>query len=208
MPLNLEQRANMLTCEDLVCTESYKVYPTHPAYQFIWHVGLSINAMTTAICAIEKQPIPEDGHLGLACKARDIIVQLPAHSMVRRAKEQSAGDSPWIEVSLVWRKEPGKNDGWAKEIRAWMWLTVAAGFVHFFEEHKTEAYKRNHKVAKMAKVIRDSCAHGLKVTCSKSGGAELNGLKLTSEDHGKPLSDYFGLGDFFVLALRMISEPS
>jgi hypothetical protein len=108
-------------------------------------------------------------------------------------------------VSLVWRNEPGKNEGWAIGIRRWMWLTVAAGFVEFFEQHQQRARRHSHEVAQMAMVIRDSCAHGLRVASRRSGGAELDGLKIVREDHGKPLSDFFGLGDFFVLALRMFN---
>ncbi len=208
MPLNLEQKADEFTREySMVGMESYEVYPTHPAYQFIWHMGLSINAMAIAVFAIENQPIPTDGYLSLACKAHDLTVQLPAYGMVKHVKEQPAGDPPWIQVSLVWRKESGKNDGWAIGIRRWMWLTVAAGFVEFFEQHQQRARRRNHELAQMAMVIRDSCAHGLQIASKKSGGAELDGLKIFREDHGKPLSDFVGLGDFFILALRMFNEP-
>lgn len=207
MPLNLEQKAGELTrAYHMVGMESYEIYPAHPAYQFIWHVSLSINAMTSAICAIENQPMPE-GYLSLACKAHDITVHLPANGMVKHVKEQPLGDPPWIQVSLAWRNEPGKNDGWALGIRRWMWLVVAAGFVEFFEQHRQRARRHNHKVAQMSMVIRDSCAHGLKIASRKSGGAELDDLMIIREDHGKPLSDFLGLGDFFVLALRMFSGP-
>lgn len=208
MPLNLEQKAGELTREySMVGTESYEVYPSHPAYQFIWHMGLSINAMTIAVCALEDQPIPTDGYLSLACKAHELTVHLPAFGMVKHVKEQPAGVSPWIQVSLVWRKEVGKNDGWAIGIRRWMWLTVAAAFVEFFEQHRSRASRHNKEVVQMAMVIRDSCAHGLKIASKKSGGAELDGLKITRKDDGKPLSDFVGLGDFFVLALMMFNGP-
>ncbi len=208
MPLNLDQKAGELTREySTVGMESYEVYPAHPAYQFIWHMGLSINAMAIAVCAIESQPIPTEGYLSLACKAHDLTVCIPAYGMVKHVKEQPTGEPPWIQVSLVWRKEPGKNNGWAIGIRRWMWLTVAAGFVEFFEHHRLRAYGHNHEVAQMAKVIRNACAHGLNITCNKRGGAELDGLKITRDDDGKPLSDFVGLGDFFVLALRMFNGP-
>lgn len=47
----------------------------------------------------------------------------------------------------------------------------------------------------------------MQIASKKSGGAELGGLKIFREDHGKPLSDFVGLGDFFALALRMFNEP-
>lgn len=207
MPLNLELKAGELTREySTVGMETYEVHPAHPAYQFILHMCLSINAMAIAICAIENQPIPTGGHLSLACKAHDLTVDLPADGMVRHVKEQAAGEQLWIQVCFVWRKESGKNDAWATGIRRWMWLTVATGFVELYEQHRVRARRHHHNVAQMAKVIRDACAHGLVITCRKSGGAQLDGLKITTEDHGKALSDFVGLGDFFVLALRMFNE--
>jgi len=208
MPLDLEPKAREITREySMVGMESYEVYAEHPAYPFIWHTGLSIDAMAIAVCAIEGSPVPTDGHLSLACKAHDLTVHLPAYGMVKHVKEQPEGDSPWIQVSFVWRKEPGKNDGWVTGIRRWMWLTVAAGFVEFFEQNQGRARRRNPELAQMAMVVRDSCAHGLQVTSKKSGGAELGDLKILRTDHGKPLSEFIGLGDFFVLALRMFNEP-
>ncbi len=208
MPLNLEQRVGEFTREySMVGMESYEVYAAHPAYQFIWHTVLSINAMAIAVLAIESQQVDAESYLSLACKAHDLTVHLPAYGIVKHVKEQPAGDPPWIQMSLVWRKEPGKNDGWAIGIRRWMWLTVAAGFVDFFEQHQQRSRRRNHELAQMAMVIRDSCAHGLLISSKKSGGAKLDGLKILREDHGKPLSDFIGLGDFFVLALRMFNGP-
>src|SRR5690348_13291932 len=91
MPLNLEQKIGELTrAYSMVGIESYEIYPNHPAYQFIWHVGLSINAMAAAVCSIENQPAP-DGYLSLACKAHDITVHLPATGMVKLVKEQIEG---------------------------------------------------------------------------------------------------------------------
>jgi hypothetical protein len=208
MPLDLEAKVGELAREySMVGMESYEVYSRHPAYPFIWHMCLSIDAMTIAVCAIDNQPIPKDGYLSLACKAHDLTVHLPAYGMVKHVKEQPGGDPPWVQVSLVWRKEPRKNEGWATGIRRWMWLTVAAGFVEFFEQNQAKARRLNHETAQMAMVIRDSCAHGLRVSSKKSGGAELDELKITRSDQGKPLSDFIGLGDFFVLALRMFNQP-
>ena len=208
MPLDLELRAGELTREySMVGMESYEVRPDHPAYPFIWHICLSIDAMTVAVCAIGDMPIPTEGYLSLACRAHDLTVRLPAYGMVKRAKEQPDGDAPWIHVSFVWRKEPGKNDGWAADIRRWMWLTVAAGFVELFEQHRGRAGRRNRDLAKLGMVVRDACAHGLHVSSKKSGGVRFDGIEILRTDHGKPLSDFFGLGDFFVLALRMFNDP-
>ena len=206
MPLNLEHVDGELTiAHQADGRESYRVHPTHPAYQLLWHTGLSINAMTIAICAIGNEPIPTAGHMSLACKAHHLTVKLPAYDMVKAVKEDSEGISGWIELSFVGHREPGKNDGWATGIRRWMWLEVAAAFVELFEQHHKRAHRRNHEVARMAMVIRDSCAHGLNVTTKRSGGAELGDLKITRDHHGRPLSDFFDLGDFFVFALRMFN---
>lgn len=208
MPLNLEVVKGELTSEHgMDGIESYEVHPPHPTYQLMWHTGLSINAMAIAICALENQPIPTGGFLSLDCKAHDLTVHLPAYDMVKSVKEQSDGSSGWIQVSLVWPKEPGKNDGWAVGLRRWMWLEVAVAFVELFEHHQQRARRRNRDVARMAMVIRDACAHGLRIASKRSGGAELDGLKITKGDHGRALSDFIGLGDFFVLALRMFNGP-
>src|SRR5690348_9247238 len=99
MPLNLEQKVGELTREySMVGMESYEVHSAHPAYQFIWHMGLSIDAMAIAICALENLPVHTEGYLGLACKAHDLTVHLPAYGMVKRAKEQPVGARPWIQV--------------------------------------------------------------------------------------------------------------
>lgn len=208
MLLNLLQKEGELTREySMVGMESYEVYPGHPAYSFIWHICLSIDAMTIAVCVNGDMPIPKDGYLSLACRAHDLTVRLPAYGMVERAKKQPGGEPPWIQVSFVWRKEPGKNDGWATDIRRWMWLTVAAGFVELFERHRARAGRHHNDLAQLGRVIRDSCAHGLNICSRKSGGVRLDNIEILRDDHGKPLSNFFGLGDFFVLALRMFSEP-
>jgi hypothetical protein len=47
----------------------------------------------------------------------------------------------------------------------------------------------------------------LHISSRKSGGARFDSIEILRKDHGKPLSNFLGLGDFFVLALRMFNEP-
>lgn len=215
MPLNFERVEGELTAEHTVSVESYKVYAAHPAYQFIWHAGLSINSMLIAVSVIKTLPPPTDGYLSLACRSYDTTVRLPALGFVKNVIQDSTGEPPWIQIDFIWPKESGKNEEWALGIRRWMWLTVGAGFVQLFEQQKRRAFKRDKEVALMAKVFRDSCAHGLKVTTKKNGlmdkktgCAKFGSLTLTKADHDKSLLDFIGLGDFFVLALSMFNGSS
>ena len=206
MPLHLGEKTGELERDAATIVESYRVYPRHPAYSFVWHTCLSINAMSAAICALDSEPLPE-GYLSLACKAHNTTVRLPANGVVRYVKTQPAGDAPWVQVTFA-PGEPGKNDGWAHGFRHWMWLTVGAGFVQLYAEHMRAVHRRGTEAAMTVKVVRDACAHGMKITCRKNCGAMFGQVKISEHDNGRPLADFMGLGDFFVLALRAFSEPT
>lgn len=207
VPLDLEQKTGKIERDvSDPSMESYNVYPSHPAYPFIWHTCLSINAMSSAICALDNQPLTA-GYLSLACKAHDATARLPAVGMVERVRMQAPGEGPWVQVTFA-AAERDKNSTWATGFRDWMWLTVGAGFVQLYEEHKQQIHRRVTAVAPATKIVRDACAHGMKITCRKGTRVLLGQREVSAGENGRRLDEFIGLGDFFVLALRAFSEPT
>ena len=185
----------------------YHVQGDHPAYEYLKHACLSFETMGIAVSVRKSLPSPSSAHLSLPCKAYACTVVLPASGLVDLAlvAEQS-DDRPFIEITYEWDSERPRTT-WALGIRRWMELTLASGFVQLYEQNKTRIHKRSTKIGALAKVVRNACSHNFNIAINNSEGVEIDGLKITKNDRGKPMWDFLELGDFFVLSMLMFSEP-
>jgi hypothetical protein len=203
MAFNLEQKDGRLLRPS---EERYYVYADHPAYEYLWHACLSFEAMGIAVSARKNLDIPNNGHLSLRCKAFGCTVVLPAHSVVDAVLAQKPDERPFIEITFEWNSKREKVD-WAVGIRKWMQLSLASGFIELYEQNIGPVHRRNKSVAAAAKVVRDACSHQFKIAINSAEGVDLDDLKIGIEHRNHSLWDFIDLGDFFVLAMRMFSEP-
>jgi hypothetical protein len=186
--------------------EVYHVHGDHPAYEYLKHACLSFETMGIAASARKGLPLPSSAHLSLPCKAFACTVVLPAYGLVDLALAEQSDDRPFIEITYEWDSERPRTT-WALGIRRWMELTLASGFVQLYEHNKTRIHKRSTKIGAVAKVVRDACSHSFTIAINNGEGVEIDGLKITTADRNKPMWDFLELGDFFVLSMRMFSEP-
>jgi hypothetical protein len=204
MSFELELKEGKL---DRKINETYHVHTDYPAYRYLLHSCLSFEAMGIAVSVRKKLDPPNGGHLSLPCKAFGCTVVLPANSVVDFVLAQRPDDRPFIEITYEWNSDRSRTE-WALGIRRWMELNLASGFVELYEQYKSRIHKRNSKVASAAKVVRDACSHDFKIAINNGDGVELDGFKITIDDRNKSLWEFMDLGDFFVLAMRMFSEPA
>lgn len=182
--------------------ELYQIYPAHPAYRYIWNICLSINAMTIAICSLKQLPVPDNGHLGITGKGFNYVVNLPGYDCVDLALSQI--DPQCIPLRIDWGQRPNNHTNWAPQLHKWMDSIIWPGFVEIYEHNKTKIHRGNPQLAAMAKLFRDSFAHGLRVTRNKyESPVTWSGLTIFRDDHGKQLYDFIMWGDILLLAIWM-----
>ena len=204
MTLNLRSARNVIErAAHGVGEEYYEVYPAHPAFQYLLHACLSVTAMTMAVCMCKGINVPEDGYLGLSGKGFDYTIKLPGHNLVDITLQEI--EPPFIPITIEWRRKPDAHAIWALGIRRWMDQIVWPGFVELYEHNQQRIHRGTPAVADMAKLIRDSCAHGGRIAnrSFQRAAVELNGLTIKPDDRNKPLSDFVMLGDLFILAMQM-----
>ena len=183
----------------------YHVEGDHPAYEYLKHACLSFEIMGIAASVRKSLPPPSSAHLSLPCKSFACTVVLPAYGLVDLALVEQSDDRPFIEITYEWNSERQRTT-WALGIRRWMELTLASGFVQLYEQNKKRIHQRNTKIGAVAKVVRDACSHSFTIAINKGEGVEIDALKISMADRNKSLWDFFELGDFFVLSMRMFSE--
>lgn len=203
MPLNLQPSMGKIDrAPDTDGFEFYQVYPDHPAYWYIWNTCLSVNAMTIAICALKQESVPDDGYLGFTGKAFNYVIRIPGYSCVDLALSQI--EPQCIPLRIDWEQKPHSHVNWAPQLRRWMDNIIWPGFVEIYEHNLAKIHKGNPQLAAMAKLFRDSCTHGLRITRSTYvNPVTWDGLTIAREDHGKPLYDFIMWGDILLLALWM-----
>ena len=207
MALNLKVHDGIIDRPlNMVGAEFYQIYPKHGAYRYIWNICLSVNAMTIAVCASKKLSVPTDGYLGISGKAFDYTIRIPGYDCVEMALTKIEPEC--IPITLDWRRKPDVHQGWAPQLREWMDFMIWSGFVDLYEKNKNKIHRGEPSVASMAKILRDSCAHGGKITRQKGpdGPVSLDGITIRKEDHGRPISDFFVLGDALVLSIWMLDQ--
>lgn len=172
MPLNLEPAAGKIDRSlHMAGSEFYQIYPGHPAYRYLWRVCLSVNAMTIAVCTTKQLPIPEDGYLGLSGKGFDYVIRVPGYRCVDMALGNMEPEC--IPITIEWQRKADAHMSWAPQLRGWMESFIWPGFVDLHEHHQKKIHRSNPHLASMAKLLRDSCAHGGRVMRNKGSLAPI-----------------------------------
>lgn len=205
MPLNLNLRPGCIERPfHTVGHEHYEIYPEHPVYEYLFNAFLSANAMSAAISMNKRLNFPEDGYLGLSGKAFDYTVRAMAHGSLDMAL--SLKDPEHIPLIVEWRKKAAGHDNWAPRLKTWMYQSLYPGFVNLYEKNQSLIHKHNRDIAPLAKLLRDSIAHGERITAT-AFPISWNGLRIGDVDKDKPITDFFLFGDILVVAIRMLNIP-
>lgn len=185
--------------------EVYRILAAHPAFQYVSHVSMSIEAMSRNICQLKGVALPDDGFLGLAAVGFSGIFRVEQHGLVDAALNEAPAESLWAPIE--WRVHGTRHERWASALRPWLRYTLRVGFIDLFEANKARIGRRGGAAGKLAKIVRDSCAHGGRVQSnSLRDPVSFHGIDLSRESHGKALEDVFDFGDYLVLALAMFGQ--
>jgi hypothetical protein len=185
--------------------ETYEVFPSHPAYEYLFDASLSATAMTAAICMNKGIDFPDNGYLGLSGKSLDYTVHIPAHATIEMALKLT--DPEHIPLSIEWRKKEKQHRTWAPRLSKWMHRSVYSGFVDLYEKNKTSIHKHGGDAARIGKLLRDSISHKERITANpRDLPISWHGLSFKNEDRGKDISDHFLFGDVLIIAIAMFDR--
>ncbi|BDU22046.1 hypothetical protein [Dyella sp. GSA-30] len=203
--LNLPLRPGLLTSIDQdFGDEHYVVHRENPAFDFFWHMALSVSAMTIAISSINKLTVSKGDYIGLSGVGFDYTVRIPAHGSVEDVL--SGQKILGMVITLHFGKDQSAQAGWPEELKRWMEMVLWPGFVHLFETHETSISKRGGDAGRLARILRDAYAHGGKIANKKSGlESSWHGVSITKANNGDPVSEFVGGSDLIVLALKLCS---
>src|ERR1700733_7617332 len=204
MPLNLEPIDGQLAlAEPESCNEFYHVLPGHPAFPWLWHISLSLTAMSSAISTLLKQPVEDGSYVGLSCLAFDYVIQVPATRTVDFALRQIVPDS--MPLVVHWGKDPAKQSGWAAPLQTWLKNIIWPGFVDFIERENPRFKDPNLK--RIVEAIRNAYAHGgILEWPNQRPAATWHGATLDKTFHGKNVHEVFGYSDVVALMLLIVNE--
>jgi len=199
------ERAEILDAiGDTSYMEVYAVYPTHPAYEYIHFVQMSVEAMTRSVCELKGEHFPNDGYLGLSAYGFGLSWRVQMDDVIDLALQDTL--PPIAYAPIDHRGKKGAHDTWAIAFRPWLTYILRIGFIHLFETNERAVMKHGSDAGRLAKLVRDSSAHGGKV-CTRENVA-FRGLEFDKLQNKKvELSDHFGFGDYLVLALCMFDAP-
>src|ERR1700733_7537282 len=108
MPLNLKPIDGQLAlAEPELGNESYLFLPAHPAFPWLWHISLSLTAMSSAISTFLKLTVEDGSYVGLSCLAFDYVLRVPATRSVEYALKQIVPES--IPLVVHWGKNPANQ---------------------------------------------------------------------------------------------------
>lgn len=185
--------------------EVYRLLAAHPAFQYVSHVSMSIEAMSRTICQLKDVALPDDGFLGLAAVGFSGIFRVEQHGLVDAALNEVAAESLWAPIE--WRVHGTRHERWASALRPWLRYTLRVGFIDLFETNKALIGRRGGMAGKLAKIVRDSCAHGGRIQSNYlQDPVSFHGIDVVRESHGKALEDVFDFGDYLILALAMFGQ--
>ncbi|WP_369976545.1 hypothetical protein [Xanthomonas bundabergensis] len=185
--------------------EVYAVYPTHPAYEYIHFVQMSVEAMTRSLCALKGKEFLDDDYLGLSAHGFGVSWRVQMDDVIDLALQDTL--PPIVYAPIDHRGKKGAHDAWARAFRPWLTYILRIGFIHLFETNERAVMKHGGDAGRLAKLVRDSSAHGGKV-CTREGSVAFRGLEFDkSQNKRAELSDHFGFGDYLVLALCMLNAP-
>lgn len=209
MSLNLVDHVGLLErvdCPD-AAMEVYRVKVDHPAFQYISHVSMSIEAMTRTISQVKDMAFPDDGYLGLAAVGFSGIFRVQMYNLVDAALSENSTGHLWAPIE--WRAHERRHQQWASALRPWLRYTLRVGFIDLYEKNKRRVNRHGGEAGRLARVVRDSCAHGGIIQANTlREPVSYHGIKIRNEAHGGELEHVFDYGDYLVLALAMFGQSA
>jgi len=204
MPLHLKPIDGQLSLvKPEFGNELYHVLPNHPAFPWLWHISLSLTAMSSAICTLKNLPVEDGSYVGLSCLAFDYVLRIPATRSVDYALRQVVPD--FIPVVVHWGRNPERFQGWAGPLQTWLQNIIWPGFIDFIERNNPRFNDPNLK--RITEAVRNSYAHGGFVEWpDQRPAATWHGVTLDKTFNGKNVHEVFGYSDVMALMLLIINE--
>lgn len=185
--------------------EVYRVERDHPAFAYLSHMSMTIEAMTRTVALLKGRELPEDGHMGLAAVGFSSTFRVELESLVDAAISEVQPDSLWAPI--VWRPHSTSHLNWASALRPWLRYTLRVGFIDIYELNKKAVNKYGGEAGRLARVVRDSSAHGgLIQSNTLVTPVQFHGIEIQRQLHGTPLQDVFDFGDYLILSLAMFGS--
>lgn len=205
----LEEVGVIMRGEDSLGDEDYFIFPGHPAYSFLWHICLSVSAMSMALAWLDedKREVNPGDHIRIGGVALDYALRIPAEGSVRMAISEQY--PPFVPLTVHHGRHHGTQEIWAEPLKRWLEQIVWPGFVNLFEHRKALIEGGDTQIVALARVVRHSCAHGGMVAMDSCKSSEVSWktLRFTKEMNGDPLFPIMGVADFVLLALKMFDLP-
>ena len=204
MPLNLKPIEGQLSLlKPEFGNELYHVLPRHPAFPWLWHISLSLTAMSSAICTLKDLPVEDGSYLGLSCLAFDYVVRVPATRSVDYALRQVTPD--FIPLVVHWGRNPDRFQSWAGPLQIWLQNIIWPGFLDFIERSNPRFNDPNLK--RITEAMRNSYAHGGIIEWpDQRPAATWHGVTLNKRINGRNVHEIFGYSDVIALMLLIINE--
>ena len=200
MPSQLER----VECDD-AGYEVYRVLAAHPAFQYVSHVSMAVEAMSHRICQLKDVPLPDNGFLGLAAVGFSGIFRIEQHGLIDAAL--CGADPESLLAPIEWRVHGVRHENWASALRPWLRYTLRVGFIDVYEANKGRIGRRGGAAGQIAKIVRDSCAHGGRIQSNTlRHPVSFHGIEITRDVHGEALDGMFDFGDYLILALAMFGQ--
>lgn len=185
--------------------EDYVLLPGHPAFEWFWHVYLSVAAMTSAVSQDKNRHVPEGSYIGVSCLALDYTFRIPAGQSVGFALGNELPAE--LPVTIHWGKKPGQHLNWAAPLQTWLKNVIWPGFLTFMEENENRIQDRSFR--DIAVAIRNAYAHKKTIEWPDQRPARSwHGLTFDQSLRGRHVHDVIGYSDVMALMLLIANEPS
>lgn len=204
MPLDLaDVNGSIRKVELSYGDENYLIYEQHPAYEWLWHVSLSVAAMSSAISTVRATQVNDGDYIALTCIALDYTLRIPASQAVEIALQNSMPSH--IPVTVHWGKRPRNQETWAEPLQKWLKNVIWPGFVDFVERHRGRLSHRG--LCSVIDAVRNAYAHGgiLKWSDQKPA-ANWHGICFDKRIHGKSIHDVVGYSDVLAMMLLIAND--
>lgn len=206
MPLDLREISGAIVrSESSHSEEDYILLPGHPAFEWFWHVYLSVAAMTSAVSQHKQEEVPDGSHIRLSCLALDYTFRIPATQSIGFALSNELPSE--IPVTVHWGKKPDQHLSWATPLQTWLKNIIWPGFLTFMEENEGRIRDRNFR--DIARAIRNAYAHKKTIDWADQRPAQTwHGLTFNKSLRGKQVHDVIGYSDVMALMLLIANEPT
>lgn len=204
MPLNLldvDGQIKQVTLD--YGDESYLVYRRHPAFDWLWHVCLSVAAMSSAISILHEKKVNPGDYISFTCIALDYTLRIPASQSVEFAMNESLPEG--IPITVHWGKHPEYQDIWAGQLKTWLHNILWPGFVDFVERQNLRFGDQNLK--RLTDAMRNAYAHaGVMKWPNQRPASNWHGIYIDKSVHNKNVHEVIGYSDVIAMMLLICDD--